>query len=126
MSSLQAPDPPRFGRLRRLRHDVLASSHGEGLGEDGGYIDGTQDPTGLTHLGAREYDPTLGRFISVDPIMDLTDPTQWHGYTYANNNPVTLSDPSGLLAQIKPFIDYGCSCTMKPNSPSRQGGARCV
>ncbi|MFJ6570663.1 polymorphic toxin-type HINT domain-containing protein [Streptomyces sp. NPDC091292] len=63
-----------------------------------GFVGGTDDTTstGLTHLGAREYDPSIGRFISVDPIMDLTDPQQSHGYTYANNNPVTLSDPTGL------------------------------
>ncbi|MCM2394345.1 RHS repeat-associated core domain-containing protein, partial [Streptomyces albipurpureus] len=36
------------------------------------FVGGTKDTdTGLTHLGAREYDPTVGRFISVDPIMDL-------------------------------------------------------
>ncbi|WP_460407308.1 RHS repeat-associated core domain-containing protein, partial [Actinophytocola sediminis] len=46
--------------------------------------------------GARQYDPTLGRFISVDPIMDLTDPQQMNGYTYSNNNPTTYSDPTGL------------------------------
>ncbi|MFV8127734.1 polymorphic toxin-type HINT domain-containing protein [Streptomyces syringium] len=62
-----------------------------------GFIGGTTDTTtGLTHLGAREYDPTTGRFISVDPVMDLSDPQQNHGYSYANNNPATLSDPSGL------------------------------
>jgi hypothetical protein len=27
-----------------------------------GFVGGTNDPTGLVHLGAREYDPTLGRF----------------------------------------------------------------
>ncbi|MGW7003747.1 RHS repeat-associated core domain-containing protein [Streptomyces sp. NPDC054933] len=65
---------------------------------DKGFVGGTRDTdTGLTHLGAREYDPTLGRFISVDPIMDLADPQQINGYTYANNNPVTKSDPSGLI-----------------------------
>jgi RHS repeat-associated protein len=62
-----------------------------------GFVGGTTDATtGLTHLGAREYDPTLGRFLSVDPIMDLADPQQMHGYTYANNNPITFSDPTGL------------------------------
>ncbi|MFI2661850.1 RHS repeat-associated core domain-containing protein [Micromonospora carbonacea] len=63
-----------------------------------GFVGGDQDPTGLTHLGAREYDPTLGRFISVDPVQDLVNPQQWHGYSYADNSPVTLSDPSGLRA----------------------------
>ncbi|WP_079189073.1 RHS repeat domain-containing protein [Streptomyces kebangsaanensis] len=63
-----------------------------------GFVGGTDDTksTGLTHLGAREYDPATGRFVSVDPIMDLADPQQMHGYVYANNNPATLSDPTGL------------------------------
>ncbi|MDG4787110.1 polymorphic toxin-type HINT domain-containing protein [Micromonospora sp. WMMD1102] len=60
-----------------------------------GFVGGTNDDTSLVHLGAREYDPTLGRFISIDPVMDLTDPQQMHGYSYANNNPSTLSDPDG-------------------------------
>ncbi|MFB7429628.1 polymorphic toxin-type HINT domain-containing protein [Streptomyces hydrogenans] len=58
---------------------------------------GIDDPvTNLAHIGAREYDPTTGRFISADPLIDLTDPLQMNGYTYANANPVTLSDPTGL------------------------------
>ena len=63
-----------------------------------GFVNGTADTTtGLTHLGAREYDPATGRFISVDPLLDLTDPQQWNGYVYANNSPVTSSDPAGLI-----------------------------
>ncbi|MEU5002078.1 polymorphic toxin-type HINT domain-containing protein [Streptomyces sp. NPDC021622] len=63
-----------------------------------GFVGGTDDTksTGLTHLGAREYDPTTGRFISVDPIMDLTDPQQMNGYIYGNNSPLVYSDPTGL------------------------------
>ncbi|MEU0085096.1 RHS repeat-associated core domain-containing protein [Streptomyces sp. NPDC006274] len=58
---------------------------------------GIDDPTtGLTHIGAREYDATTGRFLSVDPLIDITDPLQMNGYTYANGNPVMLSDPTGL------------------------------
>ncbi|MFE1901437.1 ricin-type beta-trefoil lectin domain protein [Streptomyces yangpuensis] len=52
--------------------------------------------TGLTHIGAREYDPTTGRFLTVDPIIDITDPLQMNGYTYSNGNPITNSDPTGL------------------------------
>ncbi len=59
----------------------------------GGMID---ESAGFTTLGARQYDPGLGRFLSVDPLMDPTDPQQMHGYTYSNNNPVTFSDPTGL------------------------------
>ncbi|WP_433349410.1 HNH/endonuclease VII fold putative polymorphic toxin [Micromonospora sp. CA-111912] len=62
-----------------------------------GFLGGYQDPTGLTHLGAREYDPTIGRFISVDPINDPGNPQQLPAYTYAANNPITYSDPSGEI-----------------------------
>ncbi|WP_432181382.1 polymorphic toxin-type HINT domain-containing protein [Streptomyces sp. NBC_00063] len=63
-----------------------------------GFVGGTEDETtGLTHLGAREYDPQAGRFISVDPVMDLADPQQINGYSYSSNNPVNQSDPTGQL-----------------------------
>ena len=62
-----------------------------------GFVGGTSDAdTGLTHLGAREYDPSIGRFISVDPLIDVTDPLQMDGYSYSHNNPITRSDPTGL------------------------------
>ena len=62
-----------------------------------GFVGGNQDSTtGLVNIGAREYDPITGRFISVDPIIDVNDPQQMHGYAYANNNPISFSDPDGL------------------------------
>lgn len=63
-----------------------------------GFVGGTNDPsTGLVHLGAREYDPTIGRFISVDPVADYENPQQLNGYAYANNNPATYEDADGRL-----------------------------
>ncbi|WP_460494891.1 RHS repeat domain-containing protein [Dactylosporangium cerinum] len=61
-----------------------------------GFVGGTRDNTGLTHLGAREYEPTTGRFISDDPVTDANDPQQINGYVYSAANPVTSSDPTGL------------------------------
>ncbi|MER7900868.1 polymorphic toxin-type HINT domain-containing protein, partial [Streptomyces sp. NPDC096046] len=63
-----------------------------------GFIGGTDDSesTGLQHIGAREYDPATGRFISVDPLLDPADPQAFNAYAYSNNNPLTFSDPSGL------------------------------
>lgn len=52
--------------------------------------------TGLTHIGAREYDPKTGQFISVDPLLELDKHQTLNGYTYSINNPITFSDPSGL------------------------------
>lgn len=61
-----------------------------------GYVNGTLDnAVGLTHLGARDYDPALGRFLSVDPLVDISQPETLNAYTYSNNSPVTLSDPHG-------------------------------
>jgi RHS repeat-associated protein len=65
---------------------------------DKGFVGGINDNTGLTHLGAREYDPLIGRFISVDPVIDPDDPQQMHGYAYANNAPITDEDADGLMS----------------------------
>ncbi|GAA1563233.1 RHS repeat-associated core domain-containing protein [Kribbella karoonensis] len=62
-----------------------------------GFVGGRTEDTGLVRLGAREYDPALGRFISTDPIIDPNDPQQLNGYAYSNNNPATMSDPTGLI-----------------------------
>jgi RHS repeat-associated protein len=79
-----------FGTVRGFDDDATWPN-------DKGFVGGTQDPTGLTHLGAREYDPETGRFISVDPLMDQADPQQMNGYTYANNSPVTNADADGTM-----------------------------
>lgn len=52
--------------------------------------------TGLVLLGARYYDPVMGRFLSVDPQLDPGTPAQFNAYVYSGNNPITYSDPSGL------------------------------
>ncbi|MFK3979015.1 polymorphic toxin-type HINT domain-containing protein [Micromonospora sp. NPDC050397] len=74
---------------------------------------------GLVHVGAREYDATIGRFVSVDPVQDLTDPQQWNGYTYANNSPVTMSDPTGLRPECGSGSVYdSCDNAVKAASGS--------
>ena len=87
-----------------------------------GYVNGTQDSsTGLTQLGVRAYDPDTGRFTTVDPILSTGDPQQWNAYAYANNSPITNSDPDGL----EPFGWHnqgagGSTCT--PNSNNYECG----
>ena len=48
-------------------------------------------------MGAREYDPALGRFVSADPLKgEPTDPQRRDRYTYTGNNPLTRYDLNGL------------------------------
>jgi RHS repeat-associated protein len=79
-----------------------------------GFVGGVTDPTGLTHLGAREYDPATGRFASVDPVLDTGSPQQMNGYGYANNSPASLADPQGT----DPCSTGGQGCT----TPAPGGG----
>src|SRR6185369_6358426 len=60
-----------------------------------GFVDGIVDATGLIHLGAREYEPATGRFLSDDSVTNYADPLQLGGYGYGSNNPETYSDPDG-------------------------------
>ena len=65
--------------------------------DDKGFLGKPADAdTGLTHIGAREYDPVTGRFLSVDPVLTTDQAQSLNGYSYADNNPVTQSDPTGL------------------------------
>ncbi|WP_307521311.1 RHS repeat-associated core domain-containing protein [Streptomyces umbrinus] len=84
------------------------------------------DSTGLTHIGAREYDPAIGQFISVDPLLELDKHQTLNGYNYSVNNPLTFSDPTGLgLACGKGFAE-GCGngvVTRGDGSLSKNGNA---
>ncbi|MFE6870741.1 ricin-type beta-trefoil lectin domain protein [Kitasatospora sp. NPDC057692] len=63
-----------------------------------GYLGQPVDATsGLNLLGARNYDPVLGRFLTVDPLLAAGNPDQMGGYSYSSNDPVNRSDPSGLI-----------------------------
>ncbi|WP_328884635.1 polymorphic toxin-type HINT domain-containing protein [Streptomyces sp. NBC_00299] len=91
-----------------------------------GFVGGTDDTktTGLTHLGAREYDASIGRFISVDPVMDPNDPQQINGYAYANNSPATFADADGLKyhAVSGPCVPVPTAgCVWKDDGPGIAG-----
>ncbi|GAA2517443.1 polymorphic toxin-type HINT domain-containing protein [Streptomyces gobitricini] len=78
-----------------------ADTVGVNLQSHTGFLGKTRDDaSGFQPLGARLYDPVVGRFLSADPLMDLNDPLQANGYVYAHNNPVTHSDPTGLAITL--------------------------
>lgn len=65
--------------------------------QDGpGYTGHVQDAgTGLVYMQQRYYDPTLGRFLSVDPVAARSAGDNFNRYWYANNNPYRFHDPDG-------------------------------
>jgi hypothetical protein len=50
---------------------------------------------GLVYMNARWYEPESGRFMSVDPLIDLRSPQGHNSYSYVVNNPANLADPTG-------------------------------
>ncbi|WP_241474666.1 RHS repeat-associated core domain-containing protein [Nocardiopsis xinjiangensis] len=104
----------QVGEVVQRRMSVFGQDRGiEGVwpGERG-FVDGTVDEsTGLTQLGERAYDADLGRFVSVDPLMDLAEAQTMNGYAYSNNSPATFGDPTGLswhpARGYAPMPDYG-------------------
>ena len=73
--------------------------------------------SGLDYFGARYYASSMGRFMSPDPVFAtvdrLMDPQQWNMYSYVRNNPLSLTDPTGL--------DFNLSCS-GGNTATCQGG----
>ena len=56
------------------------------------------DRTGLVHMNGRVYDPQLGRFLSPDPVVaDPSGSQGWNLYSYVGNNPLSRTDPTGLI-----------------------------
>lgn len=80
--------------------------------------------TGLSYAFARFYSPRLGRFLSIDPLRGSIGNLQSHNaYAYVVNNPLNITDSSGLgpsCGQTKfgansqfcnpgSGVDFGCS-----------------
>jgi RHS repeat-associated protein len=76
--------------------------------------------TGLSYMNARYYNGVIGRFISQDPLAIealqtadnkkfqylLANPQNWNTYSYALNNPLVVTDSSGLLTIYVPGTNY--------------------
>jgi RHS repeat-associated protein len=101
-----------FGEMR-LNDQRRIQEQRKFIGED------FDEDTELSYLNARYYDGTAGRFLSQDPIYLalaseneelLKDPQQLNSYSYAANNPLRYSDPTGegikeTLESIKIQLD---------------------
>jgi len=69
---------------------------------EGGYKDDQNGEWPVTLLGARGYNTGDGRFVTPDEnLVDqhASDPLSWNLYSYARNNPLRYSDPTGRECQ---------------------------
>jgi RHS repeat-associated protein len=67
------------------------------------YTGQERDEDGLVFLRGRVYNPALGRFMQRDPLAGVPGlPLSLNRYSYASNNPVNRTDPSGLCSDPSP------------------------
>lgn len=77
--------------------------------------------TGLHYNYFRDYDPSIGRYTTSDPIGLKGG---LNTYAYVANNPVNYTDPWGLLP-VMPLPEFGSLCGSGPSSkniPDSFGG----
>jgi len=57
------------------------------------------DATRLIHMNGRAYDYNLGRFLSIDPVIQFPSNSQsLNPYSYLMNNPMAGTDPTGYMS----------------------------
>ena len=82
------------------------------------------DSLGLIHMNGRVYDYRLGRFLSVDPIIQNPAHSQsLNPYSYIMNNPLAATDPSGYNSGWTPR-DSACkgnTCAIKASAATLTG-----
>jgi RHS repeat-associated protein len=62
---------------------------------------------GLTHMGARFLDSSLGRWTSADTIVpDFTDPQSFNRYSYVRGRPLRFVDPTGHFESEEELAKY--------------------
>ena len=85
---------------KRRNTNGLADSNDSlvGLATDRGFtMHEHLDEMGIIHMNGRVYDPLIGRFMSADPNIQAPGMLQsYNRYAYVMNNPLNLTDPSGI------------------------------
>lgn len=81
-----------------------ATPYGAQITSTGGTLPGqrrflghVQDPTGIVDDAARVYQPSVGMFLSPDPLAAASPVQASNAYGYGAANPTSFTDPSGLM-----------------------------
>lgn len=77
---------------------------------------------GLHYMGARYYDPVVGRFMSNDPVGFVEgNPMSFNRYAYANNNPYMYYDPDGELPVAFIPLAIWAAISLTGDTPAERG-----
>ncbi len=77
----------------------------------------------LIHMNGRMYDYQLGRFLGVDPFIQMpTNSQSLNPYSYIMNNPLSGTDPTGYLAKKKMEDPPPSASDKRAESARRYGG----
>src|SRR5207249_7287343 len=81
--------------------------------------------TGLYYDYSRWYDPSIGRFISRDPLPgSLSDPQSQNGYVYVENLPTVLGDPTGAGPCYEGYVCQGGVGQVEDDNPDANDPVR--
>ncbi len=83
------------------------------------------DALGLVHMNGRLFDPALARFIQADPMLDA-GVQGMNRYSYVLNDPLSLTDPTGLYSAGHWFRQAISLAVIVASAFSAQGGASAV
>jgi len=89
---------------------------------------------GVVKVGARPYDPGIGRFLSRDPLLLPRTAATTNPYAFAFNDPINGSDPTGLDGDAQDFdvtkqlgngdwVQKGETIEVKSSAPGPKGPA---
>jgi RHS repeat-associated protein len=82
-----------------------ASATGRGKNElyfHGKQVESLEGGVKLQYFGARYYDPSIGRFMGVDPLgFDEKNVHSFNRFAFANNNPYKYHDPTGKAGECQ-------------------------
>jgi RHS repeat-associated protein len=75
--------------------------------------------SGLDNFGARYDSSSMGRFMSPDPLAGRTeDPQTLNRYVYVRDNPLNLTDPTGLDFYLQCNNSDHSGCTQVQTDPN--------
>jgi RHS repeat-associated protein len=124
-----------FG-LKHKGYNSFVNPNGNGVAQKFAFNDVEfEEAAGLNlyETFARGYDPSIGRFMGIDPIGEAIEQIDKSPYQFAWNNPIFFNDPDGRCPECKEFFpdpiegqiyisDAGEVYTYSNGSWSREGG----